>query len=72
MTLVNSLLFSRVHAYNACVNVYKTRHIAFRRVSIIRVFCFFFFFFNQAAVLPRVEMPWCGLEPEARRRQAAA
>ena len=66
MMLVNSWFLSRVHVYNAHVNVYKTRDMAFRRVSIIRVFCVF----SQVAVTPRAEIPWRGLEPEARRRQA--
>ena len=58
MMLVNSSSFlSRVHVYNARVNVYKTRDIAFRRVSITRVICVF----SQVAVTPRAEIPWRGL-----------
>ena len=59
MMLVNSSFLNRAHVYNARANVYKTRDIAFRRVSMIRVFCVF----SQVAVTPRAEIPWRGLEP---------
>ena len=44
-----------------------TRH-CFEKSFNNSLFCVF----NQVAVSPRVEIPWRGLEPEARRRSAGA